>query len=104
MAEGMRTRPRLLFGGVIAWWAVAMASSYRAAESTSAVPALSRGSRAGKFFTPGIDELFVRCLGPLAIIALGAYAQFPLFAGNAAEMGGQAGSFGRFGRGGGDHA
>lgn len=81
MAEGTHTRPRRS----IVRRAVAVAV-FRAAEFTSPVPVSSRGSFAGKFFPPGIDELFVRCLGPLAIIALGVHAHFLIFAGNCAEM------------------
>jgi len=80
MGEGTHTRP----SRCIVRRAVAVAV-LRAAESTTPVPVLSRGSFAGKFFPPRIRELFVRCLGPLAIIALGAYARSPISAGNWAE-------------------
>ena len=99
MAEGTHTRPSRW----IVRRAVAVAV-LRAAESTTPVPVLFRGSFAGKFFPPGIRELFIHSVAALAILTLGAYAQFPLFAGNPAEMTDEAGSFGRFGGGGGDGA
>ena len=80
MAEGTHTRPSR--------WIVRRAVAVgvlRAAESTTPVPVLSRGSFAGKFFAPGIRELFIHSVAALAIIALGAYARSPISAGNWAE-------------------